>query len=45
MNFGSLKQFLLIKTNEKTFKTPGIVLGWNPARSYNTRRGGLPHEA
>jgi hypothetical protein len=32
MNFGSLHYFLLIKTNGKMFKTPGIVLGRKLAR-------------
>jgi hypothetical protein len=31
-NFGSLHYFLGIKTNGKTFKTPGTVLGQKPAR-------------
>jgi hypothetical protein len=45
MNFGSLHYFLLIKTNGKTFKTPGTVLGQNPARCHSVRCGGLPCEA
>jgi hypothetical protein len=40
-----LHYFLLIKINGKTFKTLGTILGWNPARSYSARRGGLPGEA
>jgi hypothetical protein len=42
MNFGSLHYFLGIKSIEKQLKTPGTVLGRNPARSYSVRRGGLP---
>jgi hypothetical protein len=40
-----LHYFLLIKINGKTFKTFGTILGWNLARSYSARRGGLPGEA
>jgi hypothetical protein len=45
MNFGSLYYFLGIKSIEKQLKTPGTVLGQNPARRYSARHGGLPRAA
>jgi hypothetical protein len=37
MNFESLHYFLLIKTNGKIFKTPGIALGRKLARGLQLR--------